>query len=279
MTYREFIKINSKKAKDLNREAEAVVALIMELSGFSKTDLYLNYDLEVKDLETKQQQLNRYLEEGIPFQYILGYTYFYGCKIEVNNNVLIPRNDTEVLIEEVLKNIEITETKNIIDVCTGSGCIAIALKKERPKCFVQGSDISEEALKVAISNAKINDVKVLFKQSDILEDISGEFDILVANPPYIDKEDEVQEMVFKNEPHLSLFAEEKGLYFYREILSQSIRIMKEDFLIALEIGFKQANDVLKLVENYYPVAQNRVVKDLCGNDRVIVIQCKRGKYE
>ena len=155
----------------------------------------------------------RLLEKGISPQYIVGNVNFYGNIINVNNNVLIPRFETELLIEKTInyvKNIFLGDdysNLSVLDIGTGSGCIAITLKKELD-CKVTGVDISGEALDVAINNSKVNNVEVDFIQSNIFDNVNGKFDIIISNPPYIREDEEIEDIVKNNEPHLALYAKD-----------------------------------------------------------------------
>ena len=271
MTYRKLIEINVKKAFKRNKEKSAIMMMVRELAGFSTSLLYINYDVEVSNQVFIQEKLNEYLENDIAPQYVLGYTYFYGNKIEVNPDVLIPRAETEVLVDEVLKHIALEKEVKVVDIGTGSGCIAIAIKKQRPKTTVFGLDISSKAIDIARKNAKMNDVAIIFKQNDMLEGLEDKFDILISNPPYIDKSDYVEDIVLKNEPSLALFAEEKGFYFFRKILEEATVVMNHNFVIAFEIGYNQAPGVLALADHVFPKAKKKVTKDFCGNNRVVII--------
>lgn len=271
MTYRELIQTNSKKAQELNKEKSAIIVMVRELAGFSPSELYINYDSMVLNQAFIQEKIDAYLEKNIPPQYVLGYTYFYGNKIEVSPDVLIPRVETEILVTEVLKQIDKDKKIKIVDIGTGSGCIAIAIKKQRPNTDVLALDISAKAIDIARKNAKMNDVEITFMQNDILTGIKDKFDVLISNPPYIDKGDFVEDIVLKNEPSLSLFAEEKGLYFYRKILEEAAAVMNNNFIIAFEIGYKQAQEVLTLADKNFPKAIKKVIKDLSGNNRVVII--------
>lgn len=160
------------------------------------------------------------LEKGIPVQYIVGNVSFYGYKINVNKNVLIPRFETEELVENTLKLINKYYTGNIkvLDIGTGSGCISIALKKENDNLDITSTDISKKALKVAKKNAKENNVDIKFINTNLYDGINDKFDVVISNPPYISKDEEIMDIVYKNEPHQALFADNKGLYYYEEIL-------------------------------------------------------------
>ena len=211
------------------------------------------------------------LKEGRPVQYIVGNVNFYGVNLLVNENVLIPRFETETLVEKTINYAkELTEPLDILDIGTGSGAIAITLAKHL-SCHVLATDISKEALETAKSNSKRNNVQIDFKQSDILKNVQGKFDIIISNPPYIAKDEVIDDLVKDNEPHLALYAEEDGLYFYRNILENVKPFLKEKSLIAFEIGMTQSNAITKIAQNYLPHAKVSTEKDLTGKDRYIFI--------
>lgn len=211
------------------------------------------------------------LKEGKPVQYIVGNVDFYDVNLLVNENVLIPRFETETLVEKTINYAkELTEPLDILDIGTGSGAIAITLAKHL-SCHVLATDISEEALETAKSNSKRNNVQIEFKQSDILKNVQGKFDIIISNPPYIAKDEVIDPLVKDNEPHLALYAEEDGLYFYRNILENVKPFLKEKSLIAFEIGMTQSNAITKIAQNYLPHAKVSTEKDLTGKDRYIFI--------
>ena len=213
------------------------------------------------------------LEQGEPVQYIVGDVNFYGNIIKVNNNVLIPRPETEELVEKtsILIKELFSDNINILDIGTGSGCISIALKKIFPNSIVEGIDISEEALEIAKDNATENNVDINFYQSDIFSNINNKYDCIISNPPYLKEGDYIMDIVKNNEPHLALYAEEKGLYFYKIILKEANKYLKERFIIALEIGENQKEDILKIAEKYFPNANIISDKDLRKLDRFIFI--------
>ena len=207
------------------------------------------------------------LEQGEPVQYIVGDVNFYGNIIKVNNNVLIPRPETEELVEKtsILIKELFSDNINILDIGTGSGCISIALKKIFPNSIV------EEALEIAKDNATENNVDINFYQSDIFSNINNKYDCIISNPPYLKEGDYIMDIVKNNEPHLALYAEEKGLYFYKIILKEANKYLKERFIIALEIGENQKEDILKIAEKYFPNANIISDKDLRKLDRFIFI--------
>ena len=211
------------------------------------------------------------LKEGKPVQYIVGNVDFYDVNLLVNENVLIPRFETETLVEKTINYAKkLTEPLDILDIGTGSGAIAITLAKHL-SCHVLATDISKEALETAKSNSKRNNVQIEFKQSDILKNVQGKFDIIISNPPYIAKDEVIDDLVKDNEPHLALYAEEDGLYFYRNILENVKPYLKEKSLIAFEIGMTQSAAITKIAQNYLPHAKIITEKDLTGKDRYIFI--------
>ena len=270
MTYQEFLNKNIKIAENKNKEKEAVKMLLLESLKISATEFYFIKDKEVENFENLQKTIDKYLIEDIPVQYILGYTYFYGLKFFVDKNVLIPRFDTEVLVEEVLNHLD-KKNLDIVDIGTGSGCIAISIKKHFNDVNVDAIDISSKALNKAIENAKFNNVEVNFIENDLLKGIDKKYDVIISNPPYISYDDEISDLVYKNEPHSALFAENNGMYFYEEILKESIYNLNEQGLIFFEIGYNQRKLISELINKYYPEDNFRIIKDLSGNDRVVII--------
>ena len=211
------------------------------------------------------------LKAGYPLQYITHKQFFRNCEIYVDESVLIPRPDTEILVEEVLKLIRKKETLSILDLCTGSGAIAISLAKET-NSKITATDISQKALDIARKNAKLNNTKINFIQGDLFENIPKEnkFDIIVSNPPYIETEtikDLSKEV--KNEPIIALDGGIDGLDFYRRIAFKAKNFLNADGYLALEIGYNQKAEVYKiLLENRFTEILS--VKDFSGNDRVII---------
>ena len=213
------------------------------------------------------------LESGEPVQYIVGNVDFYGYNFIVNKNVLIPRFETEELVNRTIKYIDTYLDKDnldIIDLGTGSGCIAITLNKEL-KCRVDAVDISLDALEVARINNDNNNASVNFILGDMLNNINKKYDVIISNPPYISYDEEIEEIVKNNEPHLALYASNNGLYFYDKILESVKKNLKEKSLIAFEIGFTQGNDILELAKKYFPHSNVWVEKDLQEKDRFVFI--------
>ena len=211
------------------------------------------------------------LKEGRPVQYIIGNVDFYNINLLVNENVLIPRFETEYLVEKTINYAkELKEPLDILDIGTGTGAIAISLVKNL-SCNVLATDISKKALEIANENAKRNNVKINFKQSDILENVKGKFDIIISNPPYISKDEIIDPLVKNNEPHIALYADNNGLYFYEEILKNIKPHLKEKSIIAFEIGMTQSEEITKIANKYLPKAKIVTEKDLAQKNRYIFI--------
>ena len=198
------------------------------------------YDIEyIKKYLHPEDNLDKALERlknGEPPQYIVGDVNFYGNIIKVNKNVLIPRRETEELVEktsELINKYFINENINILDIGTGSGCIPITLKKLFPNTNIDAIDISYKALEVAVDNAKVNNTKINFFQSDIFSNVKDKYNIIISNPPYIREDEHIMDIVKNNEPHLALYAKDKGLYFYKEILKDATKYLKDKFIINL----------------------------------------------
>ncbi len=211
----------------------------------------------------------------IPLQHLLGTTWFMGLEFFVSKDVLIPRQDTECLVEEVMKNLH--DGMRILDMCTGSGCILLSLLHYSNGCTGVGADVSNAALGVALKNASklseeglIEKTAVEFTQSDLFENITGTFDVLVSNPPYIETAeiDKLMPEVKEHEPFIALDGKEDGLFFYRKIAADAMKYLKSGGSIFLEIGNTQAADVKDILSKAGYKNIN-VYRDLCGNDRVV----------
>ncbi len=219
--------------------------------------------------------IDKHIEKNVPLSHLAGFEYFYDRKFKVTKEVLSPRMETEELIYKVIEYIKSINKNNIkiLDLCTGSGIIGITLRKEleSKSLEVVASDISEEALKVAKENAIMNEAEVKFIQSDIFENINEKFDIIVSNPPYIAYNDKItmEDNVLNYDPHLALFAEEDGMYFYREIVENAKEYLEEDGIVFFEIGYDQREKILKLAnENGFKA---EVYKDINGRDRMAIL--------
>ena len=217
-----------------------------------------------------EEGLNK-LKKGMPVQYIVGNVDFYDVNLLVNKDVLIPRFETETLVEKTINYAKNLNTPlDILDIGTGSGAIAITLAKHL-NSNVLATDISEKALEIAQKNAKRNNVKISFKQSNLFHHIKGKFDIIISNPPYIAKDEIIDPLVKNNEPPLALYADNNGLYFYQNILQNINPYLKEKSLIAFEIGMTQSKAITEIAKTYLPNSIIKTEKDLAGKDRYIFI--------
>ena len=254
-------------------EAESLSFVYRSLKNLSFTDFVFALQQEVtKEEEVFVKGIFQQLAAHKPAQYIIGQADFYGMQLTVDERVLIPRPETEELVELILA--ENPETNlSVLDIGTGSGAIALALAKNRPDWSVTAADISQDALDVANENAKNQNLQIFLKKSDCFTEISEKYDIIVSNPPYISREDEseVGLNVLHSEPHLALFADEDGLAIYRRIAEDAKDYLKDGGKIYLEIGYKQGQSVPELFRKHLPEKRVRTLKDQFGQDRMVVV--------
>lgn len=270
----QFLRKQQQKALSLGKEESAVIIYMMHITGYSSSELYTHMHDKVTDeiIEKFDTEFGDYLYKNKPIQYIVGYQTFYGYDYNVDDRVLIPRFETEELVENVLYLYEEYFDGQKVDVCdigTGSGAIAITLAKEEKNMKVWASDISFEALEVAESNNKKYDAGVTFLQGDMVEPLYGlKFDIIVSNPPYIPTVEVVDSLVKDNEPNVALFGGEDGLKFYRIIVENLHKIAKEKFILAFEHGYNKNQEIEELILKHYPNAKVIHKKDMQGKDRM-----------
>ena len=254
-------------------EAESLSFVYRSLKNLSFTDFVFALQQEVtEEKEVFVKGIFQQLAAHKPAQYIIGQADFYGMQLTVDERVLIPRPETEELVELILA--ENPETNlSVLDIGTGSGAIALALAKNRAAWSVTAADISQEALDLASENAKNQKFNIFFKKSDCFAEISEKYDIIVSNPPYISREDEseVGLNVLYSEPHLALFADEDGLAIYRRIAEDAKDYLKDGGKIYLEIGYKQGQSVPELFRKHLPERRVRTLKDQFGQDRMVVV--------
>ena len=254
-------------------EAESLSFVYRSLKNLTFTDFVFALQQEVtEEEEVFVKGIFQQLAAHKPAQYIIGQTDFYGMQLKVDERVLIPRPETEELVELILA--ENPETNlSVLDIGTGSGAIALALAKNRPDWSVTAADISQNALDVASENSKNQNLNIFFKKSDCFAEISEKYDIIVSNPPYISREDasEVGLNVLYSEPHLALFADEDGLAIYRRIAEDAKDYLKDGGKIYLEIGYKQGQSVPELFRKHLPEKRVRTLKDQFGQDRMVVV--------
>lgn len=254
-------------------EAESLSFVYRSLKNLSFTDFVFALQREVTDEELQLvEDIYRKLANHIPAQYIIGHAEFFGMQLKVDKRVLIPRPETEELVELTLAE-NPKENLKVLDIGTGSGAISLALAKNRPDWTITAADISQDALDLASKNAEIQNLNIFFKKSDCFSEISSKYDIIVSNPPYISRVDEAEVglNVLHSEPHLALFADEDGLAIYRRIAEESKDYLSDGGKIYLEIGYKQGQSVPALFKENLPEKRVRTLKDQFGQDRMVVI--------
>ena len=254
-------------------EAESLSFVYRSLKKLSFTDFVFSLQQEITEEEKVfVEEIYKKLAAHIPAQYIIGQAEFFGMQLKVDERVLIPRPETEELVDLILtENPE--KNLKVLDIGTGSGAIALALAKNRPDWSVTAADISQDALDLSLENANAQNLNLSFIKSDCFAEISSKYDIIVSNPPYISRadEEEVGLNVLHSEPHLALFADEEGLAIYRRIAEESKDYLNDGGKIYLEIGYKQGQSVPALFMENLPEKRVRTLKDQFGQDRMVVI--------
>ena len=264
-TTNEFTKININSPK---QNAETILAHVLNIK---RLDIYLQLEKGISEekLEIIFNMISRRKDKE-PLQYILGETEFYGYRIFVNSSVLIPRPETELLVEKIIK--EERNINSILDIGTGSGAIAIALAKKLKEVTIDATDISEDALRIANQNAMLNCVNINILKSDIFENVLSRYDLIISNPPYISLTDyeELPTEIKNFEPRSALLADNNGLFFYNKILQNAKEYLTESGKIYFEIGYDQAEEITEIAkENGF--SDIGVFKDLNGFDRIVRI--------
>lgn len=280
-TYKEILNWAEDYIENKNLEVEAAKIIVMHFSNLESWKLISNLN-EFCDVEVERniiQAIKKYVDDLIPVQHILGKETFFGYEFFVNEDVLIPRFETEELVLKVLETYDdFFVDKNdikLVDIGTGSGAIAITLNLEENKFDVYASDISEKALLIAKKNNENLNANVKFLQGNMLDPFINKnmkFDILVSNPPYIPNEEYVEPIVVNNEPKIALFGGHDGLYFYEEILKNASKILNDNNFIAFEHAYDKAEEIQKIAKKYFPKSNIKTFKDLQGKDRITVIK-------
>ncbi len=278
-TVKELIKLAESRLDDASKDVNVAKVLFYHLADKQPHELYLMYNEEVSsELEAKFLAGMEEYYQGKPIQYIKGVENFFGRDFKVNEDVLIPRYETEELVENILYRIDdyFAEYQSITlcDVGTGSGAIATSLALEEPRLKVFATDISLKAVTVAKDNAKNLGANIEFMVGDMLEPLLEneiKVDIFVSNPPYIPQEQEIEAMVKDNEPHVALFGGNDGLYFYRKIFQGVEPLLQERALLAFEMGFDQRELMEAVLQEYFPNDPHEIIKDINGKDRMLFI--------
>ena len=257
-------------------ESLARFLLMYMLDEMREFNENLALELTEEDEQKYFQLINKHIKDDTPLSHLVGFEYFYDRKFKVTSDVLSPRMETEELVYKVIDYIRKNNLTNIkiLDLCTGSGIIGITLKKELEEFDVKilASDISSRALTVAKENASSLEADISFVESDLFSNIQDKFDIIVSNPPYIAHDDKktIKENVLNYDPHLALFADEEGMYFYRNIIEKSRPYLNEKGIMFFEIGYDQKEKIITLGENNK--FKTVVYKDINGRDRIAVLK-------
>lgn len=272
----ELLKLGENVLKKENIQDSHIKASILLQYVLNQTKQHLIINSEEIVEPSKINEYNNYLQliiQGTPIQYITNHQQFMALDFYVDENVLIPQPDTEILVEEGLKIIK-EQNMKVLDLCTGSGAIAVSIAHYCQNSTVTATDISKEALEVARKNANLNNVNIEFIESDLFDELTERsFDIILSNPPYIET-DIINTLVkdVQSEPHLALEGGKDGLKFYRRILAEAHKYLETDGYLMLEIGYNQGNAVINLKHNNLKLITKQPIKDLDGNDRVVIFQ-------
>ncbi len=278
-TFSKIVREYEKQCDSKDIPMETVMAYLTELSQRERYDLYLHYEDEMPEELEKEfiAGMQRILNYE-PMEHVLGYSWFYGYKMIVNEDVLIPRPETEELCANILARMDERfpnkEQITCADVGTGSGAIAIVLAKEEPKVKMMATDISEEAVQTAKKNALNNEADIRFVTGDMLQpliDSNIKLDVLVSNPPYIPQEEVMEKSVIDYEPHVALFGGEDGLKFYKEIFKNCRKVLNEKAFMAFEMGWDQRERMSNLVEEMLPECKYEIIKDMNDKDRMLFV--------
>jgi len=277
MTIKQFYLKKEKQCASLNKESYPVFLYLLHILKYTQTELYMNFDKEMKEDKIKlfDEGFNKYLYDNEPIQYLIGHHDFFGYEFIVDKRVLIPRFETEELVENILglyDNYFTGQKVLACDIGTGSGAIAITLEKEEPNFSFVATDISEEALEVAKLNNQKLGTNVKFLLGDMLEPLKGmKFDFVISNPPYIPETEDVNPLVKDNEPNVALFGGEDGLKFYRIIFDGVKDIIKDKAIIGFEHGYNKNDEIEQLAKEAFPNCQVIHQNDLEGKQRMTFV--------
>ena len=278
-SYREVLHKAKQEMEAAGRGEQAALFYMLELTNKEAHNLYMEFEEEMPlDIQSAYEAGIKRLVAGEPLGHVLGFEWFYGYRFKVNEDVLIPRPETEELVANVLAAYDeyFSNVENVmaVDIGTGSGAIAISLKKEEPNLHMMATDISEKAVLVAKDNAQETEAIVSFLVGDMLQPLIErdiKVDILISNPPYIPKEEVMEDSVVNYEPHVALFGGEDGLKFYRVIFENAPQVLKEKAMMAFEMGYNQKEALSALAKSYFPEAKIEVMKDMNGKNRMLFV--------
>lgn len=276
-TFQEILRRAEKSARAHGAEASAVRLLLLHFAGLTATELYTELDREMPEAARTafEDAVRSHLEDHVPVQYLVGHVWFYGRKFAVDPRVLIPRFETEELVANVL--IQYDETfggvpVDLVDVGTGSGCLATTLALEEPALACTATDISADALALATKNAADLGARVAFLQGDMLAPLAGrKFDILVSNPPYIPAGEELSPLIAGHEPDLALYGGNDGLFFHRILLAGAREFLRPRSFLAFEHGYDKAEELRAIARIHFPAARIYTLRDLQGRERMTFV--------
>lgn len=280
MRYRDYIREGKERLYKAGQGEQAATLLMVELCRQKGINLYMDMDEEIQDaIRADYLEAIHEMEKGKPLSYVLGYESFYGYDFIVNEDVLIPRPETEELVGLVLslfdEHFSESQHVTVFDVATGSGAIGITLDLEEPRMDVIASDISSKAVDVALQNNEKLQGHVNFIIGNMLDPFIERdlhCDICVCNPPYIPSNEKMEHSVVDFEPHVALFGGKDGLKFYRDVFEKADQVLKEKAFMAFEIGYDQRESLSQLAREYFPDAKIEVHKDMSGKDRMLTIE-------
>ena len=278
-SYHSVLKNAQARMEEAGYGEQSALLFMLELTNKEAHNLYMEFDEEMQpELEELYEEGIQRLLTGIPLGHVLGFEWFYGYRFTVNEDVLIPRTETEELVAKILaaydEHFSSQDNVMAVDIGTGSGAIAVSLKKEEPNLHMMATDISEQAVAVAKKNADDNEAIVNFMVGDMLQpliDRNLKVDILISNPPYIPREEEMEHSVVDYEPHVALFGGEDGLKFYRIIFENAAKVLKERAMMAFEMGYNQKEALSEEAKKYFPNARIEVLKDMSGKNRMLFV--------
>ena len=278
-SYHSVLKHAQARMEEAGYGEQSALLYMLELTNKEAHNLYMEFEEEMQpELEEVYEAGIQRLLTGVPLGHVLGFEWFYGYRFTVNEDVLIPRPETEELVANILAAYDehFSSQNNVtaVDIGTGSGAIAISLKKEEPNLHMMATDISEQAVAVAKKNADDHAAIVNFMVGDLLQPLIErdlKVDILISNPPYIPREEEMEHSVVDYEPHVALFGGEDGLKFYRIIFENASKVLKERAMMAFEMGYNQKEALSAEARKYFPDARIEVLKDMSGKNRMLFV--------